>query len=342
MPSFKTCLFPTLPSLAAAGLLTSLLGFSASAAAVPFNPDTDWLHDARYGVFMHVLLDGEASLDTVNSFDVNALADQLVDVQTGYLVLTLGQNSGYFNAPNPTYESIAGYAAGTRCAAGDLPQRLLGALKPRGIRLMLYLPAQTPNDDTTAQAAFGLSPQQGSNRPLDTAFAEKWAEVIRYWSMRYGADVSGWWFDGGYRDIFNAEIAQIYADAVHAGNPHGIVTFNPGIELIHYNDVEDYTAGEINEPLELLPTSRWVDGSQWHALTYLGSYWSESTTRFTSQQWADWAKSVVDGGGVISFDARLRAKRPELGDLGTRARRAAPSDSRRGWSASDTACRRRW
>ncbi len=150
---------------------------------------------------------------------------------------------------------------------------LYRALEPKGIRLMLYLPCQVPNGDDRAQKAFGL-PQGRKDQPIDIEFARKWAQVIQEWSDRYGDKVAGWWFDGGYEWIhFNEEIGQIYAAAVKHGNPKAIVTFNPGISLVRHTLAEDYTAGELNEPFDVLPTSRWVDGSQWHALTFLGSQW---------------------------------------------------------------------
>ena len=82
----------------------------------------------------------------------------------GYLVLTLGQNSGYFNSPNAAYDKQTGYAAGERCATRDLPLDLYkGAIHAKGIGLMLYLPCQGPNGDPRAQKAFGLP--QGAMLP---------------------------------------------------------------------------------------------------------------------------------------------------------------------------------
>ena len=197
------------------------------------------------GAFMH-FLPGASNFALVDEFDVAAVARQLADSGVRYLVFTLGQNSGYMNAPNETYERIAGFAPGTRCARRDLPKELAAALKPHGTRLMLYLPCQTPNRDLQAIRAFGLP---GNHRPTATASSiwrsrGKWANVIREWSDRYGDAVSGWWFDGGYEWIgFNSEIARVYAEAAKHGNPQAVVTFNPGVSLKRWTDAEDYTAG---------------------------------------------------------------------------------------------------
>ena len=176
-----------------------------------------------------------------------------------YFVFTLGQNSGYFNAPNREYEQVTGYAPGTRCSERDLPLDLYRVLDKKGIRLMLYLPCQTPNRDVWAQAAFGL-PQGPKDQPIDLVFARKWARVIQEWSDRYGDKVCGWWFDGAYQHVqFNEEIAGLYAAAAKHGNPRSIVTFNPGVRMIHYTEAEDYTAGELNDPFDIVPESRWLD-----------------------------------------------------------------------------------
>jgi hypothetical protein len=285
-------------------LLTLLLVIHCPAlrAASTENPNTDWFHDARLGAFMHFLPSDPAGLAKVNDFDVTSLAKQLQEMGVGYFVVTLGQNSGYFNSPNETYERIAGYQPGERCSRRDLPLDLSKALRPLKIRLMLYLPCQTPNQDVQAQRAFGL-PTGPVDQPLDLAFARKWAQVIGEWSTRYGDKVSGWWFDGGYEHIhFNEEIAKAYSEAVKRGNPEAMVTFNPGVKVVRYTRAEDYTAGELNEPFSVVPSSRWLDGSQWHALTYLGSNWGQRDVRYAAPRWAAWVKAVVSKGGVVTLD----------------------------------------
>jgi len=299
------------------GLLLLLPGASGAEAVVE-DPNTDWFRDARYGVFVHLLPEDAEALARVADFDVDALARQLESVGAGYLMLTLGQNSGFFNAPNPTYERITGYAPGERTATRDLPADLHRALKERGIRLMLYLPCQAPNEDPRAQRAFGL-PEGPEDQPIDVAFARQWAEVIRDWSVRYGDRVAGWWFDGGYEWVgFDEEIAGIYADAAREGNPAAIVTFNPGIGLKRWTRAESYTAGELQDPFDALPDSRWLEGSQWHVLTYLGSQWSGRDTRHPADRWAEWVRAVTAREGVVTLDLGPNWD-PQAGPIGSLA-----------------------
>jgi lysophospholipase L1-like esterase len=285
------------------------------AQAIPNNPNTNWFKDAKYGVFMHFLPGDAKGLALVSEFDVQGLARQLETLGAKYFVITLGQNSGFFNAPNATYDQYTGYAPGERCSTRDLPLDLYRVLQPKGMRLMLYLPCQTPNQDARAQKAFGLA-EGKKDQPIDLEFARKWAQVIQEWSDRYGDKVAGWWFDGGYEGVhFNEAIARTYAEAVKHGNPNAIVTFNPGVRLIRHTQAEDYTAGELNEPFNVLPTSRWVEGSQWHALTYLGSQWSRRDTRHPTEKWVEWVSAVASKEGVVTLDMGPNWN-PQAGPIG--------------------------
>ncbi|OGV70774.1 MAG: hypothetical protein A2283_21190 [Lentisphaerae bacterium RIFOXYA12_FULL_48_11] len=283
----------------------SLLTWMIASVAVAGenNPATDWMVEAKVGAFMH-FLPGKSNFQQVEKFDVLALTKQLVDSGVRYFVFTLGQNSGYMNSPNSTYDTVAGYDTGERCSKRDLPWELATALKPHGIRFLLYLPCQTPNQDLKAIRAFGL-PEQPLNgdRKIDVVFAKKWAGVIREWSDRYGDMVSGWWFDGGYEWVgFNNEIAGIYSEAAKHGNPRAVVTFNPGVSLKRWTDSEDYTAGELNEPFTYACNGRWINGSQWHVLTFLGKSWGKRETRYPDEQWTKWIGGVATKGGVVTLD----------------------------------------
>ncbi len=260
--------------------LSSSVSFFFSSARVsarkpmPEIPDTDWFRDARYGVFVHFLPGDAEQLAQVDDFDVEALARQLESVGAGYLILTLGQNSGFFNAPNPTYDRITGYGPGERTSRRDLPRTFTVRWSPGASGSCSTSPARHP---TRTGARRGRSGCRRARRTSRSTWSSpgKWAEVIQDWSVRYGDRVAGWWFDGGYEWVgFNEEIAGIYAEAARRGNPRSIVTFNPGIGLKRWTRAESYTAGELTEPFDVVPASRWLEGSQWHALTYLGSHWS--------------------------------------------------------------------
>jgi hypothetical protein len=206
---------------------------------------------------------------------------------------------------------------------------------------MLYLPCQAPNADPVAQKGFGL-PQGAMPQPIDEAFAKKWAEVIQEWSRRYGKNVVGWWFDGvnGTRPTwrtplgknvgknvvgpdgawwwfqgglwysgFNEAIARIYADAVRSGNPDSITTFSSGIAwgiLRKGTDAEDYTAGEFNDAAWAECEGRWLDGKQWHMLSYLGPRWRASPPRFSDEAVIEMTRNIIKNEGVVTWDVPIQ------------------------------------
>lgn len=189
----------------------------------------DWMKDAKYGCFMHFLPGNDKQFALIEQFDVNALAAQLVETGADYFVITMYQNSGYFNAPQSKYEAVTGYAPGERCARRDLILDIYNAIHPKGIKLFVYLTGQVPNQDKRAQKAYGLE-QGARDQTLNIEFVRKWSEVFQEWATRYGDKVCGWWIDGCYRWIdFNDEFAEIYLNALHQGNPKAIVAFNPGV-----------------------------------------------------------------------------------------------------------------
>ncbi len=184
-----------------------------------FNSDCDWLSKAKIGAFMHFLPSAE-TFDLVTKFDVDALILQLKISGARYFCFTLGQNSGYFNAPNPIYEELAGYQIGERCSRRNLPLEIAKACKLADIRFMLYLPCQPPNRDLKAVTALGFPEKEiNTDRMITDIGSRNWAKVISYWSELFGDLVSGWWFDGGYQWIgFRDEHSVLYAEAAKKGN----------------------------------------------------------------------------------------------------------------------------
>jgi hypothetical protein len=273
---------------------------------------TDWFKAAGWGVFTHYLTGADTSVEEwnrrVNGFDVNALAAQLQSVGAKYYFITLGQNSGHYSSPNATYDSYVGIKP-SKLSTRDLVADLYDALRPKGIKPLVYLPAGAPDQDPIAIEK--LQWQNGPHR--NTEFQEKWQNVIREWSLRWGKKVTGWWFDGCYwpNEMYrfpDPPNFKTFADAARAGNPDSIVAFNPGVlnPIISESEYEDYTAGEINEPGQVTCPGRWVDKAQFHMLSYLGPWWSAGPPRFTTEQIIGWTRGIIAKGGVVTWDAPIR------------------------------------
>jgi hypothetical protein len=277
-----------------------------------------WMREARWGVMTHYLADWQArahGIDMsveqwnrmVDAFDVETLAAQLESVGAGYHILTIGQNSGYYLAPNETYDRIVGVGP-SRCSRRDLVSDLAAALARRGIRLIVYLPSGAPAGDRTAREA--LKWQNGMHP--NTEFQWMWEQIIRDWSRRFGERISGWWFDGCYWPnlMYRSEEPPnfgSFAAAARAGNPDSAVAFNPGVvpRLISMTPEEDYTAGEISQP-ERLEIRRsqdgMLDGRQIQVLTYLGTTWGLGEPRFAVEQAVGFSRVVWQAQGAITWD----------------------------------------
>lgn len=297
-------------------------------------PDTEWFARCGWGVFCHYLTKTETPAEDwsrqVERFDVEGLARQLQDVGAPYFFLTLGQGSGHYCAPNEAYDRITGIRP-SKCSRRDLIPDLYDALHPRGIELLVYVPADGSWGDPEARRGFGMTAHWNDDpsfdwRPDSPRWAtfrlpecqRRWEDVCREWSQRFGRKVRGWWVDGCY--IAHVRYPEneppnfrTLAAALRAGNPDAIVAFNPGVcvPVIHYTDHEDYTCGEL---MEALPECKgpFVAGSsghrdRYHTLCYLGENWGQGQPRFPDELAAGYTKHVLSKGGVVSWDVPIGA-----------------------------------
>jgi hypothetical protein len=281
-----------------------------------------WMKEAQWGVMNHYLADWKAkelkeSMTVekwnrmVDRFDVEGLAEQLHSVGAGYYLVTIGQNSGYYVAPNAAYDRLVGIRP-SKCSRRDLVADLYEALQKRDIRLLVYLPSGAPAGDAAAWRAL-----QWHNGPLRNAeFQRKWEEVIREWSNRWGPKVAGWWFDGCYwpnimyRTDDSPNFAS-FAAAARAGNSKSVVAFNPGVytRILSVTPHEDYTAGETVFPDRVAiyrAVDGKVDGSQVHVLSYLGARWGAGEPRLTAEEVVKCTLGIRAHGGVITWDVPVQ------------------------------------
>ena len=283
---------------------------------------SDWLGISRWGVMTHYLADWRARVDNkpmssetwntmIDEFDVKGLVEQLSSVGAGYYIITIGQNSGYYLSPNATYDRFVGIQP-SKCSRRDLVLDLARALSKRNIKLVVYLPSGAPAGDSLAR--IGLEWRNGAYRNRE--FQLKWEEVIREWSLRWGKEIAGWWFDGCYwpntmyRTMETPNFAS-FAAAARAGNPESVVAFNPGVvpRLLSLTPYEDYTAGEIDQPDRISirrASGGRIDGAQLHVLSYLGETWGMGSPRFSVDQIIGWSTQVAKEGGVITWDVPIQ------------------------------------
>lgn len=308
------------------------------------NPATDWFYEGEYGLSHHFLSNyinrvavneqekwrpGEDWNSLLATFDVENYADEVAETGASFVILTLGQNSGYLLGPNETYEEIAGLDPGERTPSQrDLPMEIADALAQRDIRLMFYLPANPPHSASIADGdyaitrAFGYTPGRDGVPTQETMAL--WQSVIRDYSLRYGDKLAGWWFDGvfpaqqsAYEDYGLSNNYHSLFAAAKAGNPNAIVTINSGVGSEVFNVVteyEDYTPGESNSIGAVPATGRWGNAdtnAQWFNFTYLGAKdpkWAGWGNKGTSNQTANlvkWVEDATQAGGVVGLDTKV-------------------------------------
>lgn len=311
-----------LRALASAAESQSSPGGPESAAQQPNSGAhrADWMQNPRYawGVMTHYLADWQArvhkldmSVDQwnrmVDGFDVEGMAKHLESVGAGHYQLSIGQNSGYYLSPNPTYDKIVGIEP-SKCSHRDLVADFYESLHRRDIKLMVYLPSGAPGQDNVAKTAL-----EWVNGPYpNKSFQRKWEQVIAEWSRRWGSKVEGWWFDGCYfpNSMYRASVAPNFASfaaAARAGNPESAVAFNPGViyRIVSISPDEDYTAGEIDKPDQVTvrrSTDGRIDGTQIHMLSFLGTTWGMGTPRFSTDEVIAYTKRIRDYGGSVTWD----------------------------------------
>lgn len=321
-----------------AALLSALAALSACAtqppaqnaatAAAAADPTASFA--GKWGVFIHFLDDHRAGKTTpeswnkrVDAFDVQGLAQQLHEVGASYLVITIGQGSGYFCAPNAEYDRLTGCVP-SKCSRRDLIADLHAALEPHGIRLMVYSAADLAWGDPQTRAKLGLKhhhndPGTGGkniwkqNRQVE--FMRHIEAINLCWAKQWGDKVSGWWIDGCYLPEFrfienSPPNFATFKTALRAGNPQAIVCFNNGVPGTTTTRHEDYIAGE-NDNLKPC-AGAWIekDGhrARYHSLSYLGTTWFRGEKpRFTDARVADFTRKTTALGGFVTWDVPYTA-----------------------------------
>jgi len=285
--------------------------------AEPNNPNTDWFSKAGYGVFVHYLhglQNNPAELHSlgrqtpwdqcVKEFDVNRFADLTAEAGAGYVIFTMEQRTRFLIAPNATFDRITGYKPGEACATRDLVEDLYQALHKKNIPLMLYWTGDGPLDDPKAGSAMGCAAK------VTDEYVRRWASVVEEYSRRYGDKVVGWWVDGCYPWLgYDEAKLEILARALKSGNPKSIIALNVGVQdkVRAYSKFEDFTTGEQNE-FKDVPANRWVNGEQWHILSFLGNSfqgWGQPGSKYKKKDLIDYVNRVNTGGGVVSIDVLL-------------------------------------
>ncbi|MBN2293268.1 MAG: hypothetical protein JXM70_12630 [Pirellulales bacterium] len=296
-----------------------------------------WMARGRHGIMVHYLIaprgktPAEKTTDLnriVDKFDVEYFLKQFDRTKADWLIITLGQTTGYFCAPNDYLDKLAPGHTPNR----DLVRQIGDGLRKRNKRLILYL-ASDSSHDPVYRDVFKHGTPQGRDHYL---------EFIRSYARRYGDLVNGWWFDGCAKSP-DKEWHR-WMGAARAGNPDAVLAFS-GAEFCCGGPInplcplEDYHAGEIHlledskirrdflppggdiivkdgklrkrgqEARTYLPDGQFIDNVQWHCLLPIDLTFNPAVPNqfchYYDYELFDFVDRVKSVGGAITINVPL-------------------------------------
>lgn len=283
---------------------------------------TDWMANGSYGLMVHYLITPSGSSDDektsdlnriIDGFDIDYFMQQFEKSKADWLIFTIGQNTGYYNNPNSVIDELIPGRTPKRALIEEIAKRVKGLEK----RFIAYLPAEMWMQQNDMQSAFQW------NVDDQTEFLKTYLSFLEDYSKRLGNNCDGWWIDGCYESIHKGKWNwEDWMKAARSGNPNSIIALNDGAFCVGIlkavSPLADYFSGEVHlledckiridpivggnayindegkirrpnqEPLFHMPTSRFIDGLQWHALvpvdsSFLGDIIPSSLTDYSPE-----------------------------------------------------------
>jgi alpha-L-fucosidase len=332
--------------LVSCGQGPAAVGDETVTAANSSSHRADWMAQGSYGVMVHYLITprgqdaaGKAAdfNRTIDGFDLDHFTEQFQQSGADWLIFTIGQNTGYYNSPNPVLERLLPQRTPRRDLIAEIARRV----KAMGKRFIVYLPVELAGQSAEVQQAFAWDPQD------QTEFLRRYLEFVRAYSVKLGKLHDGWWFDGCYDNIHQGKWNwQDWLDAARAGNPDATVAFNDGAFCVGrvkpLTPLQDYHAGEVHllwhgeivndfvstpedmtvtddgrllvrgkEARLYMPTSGFVDGVQWHALVPIDSTFNpgipQDRCHYPDEELIGFLSACKKVGGAVTLNAPIDA-----------------------------------
>jgi len=229
-------------------IIFTMLLTSTVKAGLPITTDTngfpvsDDIRAMKYGAFVHYVWGGTGtknpgplqvnsdaskpykSIDEmVNAFPVDKFADDIASMGVEYLIFTC-----WHYDMNPLYPSAVmdKWMKGLpdKTPDRDLIRDLINALKPTGVKLLLYVHPNDQHDFTEAE-------KQRVNGKWPEFIKEMYAEC----ATRYKGDVVGYWSDGGEGGRWTRENPSPLRKTIREIDPEAVClsNFSPGLRDIN-------------------------------------------------------------------------------------------------------------
>jgi alpha-L-fucosidase len=255
----------------------------------------------KYGLFVHYVWAGADKTITVNrdgskpaglqevadQFDAAGFARDVQSMGVEYVIFTAWHAN--MNLLFPCASMDKWISSPKHTANRDVVQALLDELKPRGIKLFLYMHPQDGHDFTASeQAAAGFNNPTNNYEIWNNFINDVYGESV----ARYGTNVAGYWID--CCTVKNHQHANIVdfdrlCATIRTNNPKGII-----IETSHYAAMWGLYFGnvlskEINDPgwFDFQPVTADINswpGYDYHvAIVEAPTWWASTPTTSTNR-----------------------------------------------------------
>ncbi len=230
---------------------------------------TSWFARAGYGLMFHWTSESQPKSgsqksysEAVAAFDVPAFAEMVEETGATYVLFTANHAKPHCPAPIAAWEKAHPGSTTKR----DLIGELASELSRRKIRLMLYFASHTLG---------------GLDKSTQEQYLSIHESVLQEIGRRYGARISGYWFDGWYQTLerFPRMPMDEMADIVKTGNPDRLIAYNFWVYPVETQH-QDYWAAEVGGIVKP-PASRILSdgpgkGLQSHYLIMADAPWVHS------------------------------------------------------------------
>jgi len=261
-------------------IVGGIILFSASVSAVTKN---NWYDKSRYGLFVHYVAGLTIYPAGGSTSDINVMANNFNAKQLAADAQAFGMEYVIFTAWHAKMRPLYPSAVTEKWRPGnsstrDCIRELINELKPRGIKLLLYVHSTDGFEFPAAElAATGWGDTTSTPRYLkwNNYVCELMAEV----GNRYGTDLDGFWLDmtmsADYKNMIDKPRIR---EAMLAGNPNRVLVGN-GSNLkdgMDYSSYEYYPSGAVStwkgstKQIAVLAGSK-ADRWKWWACTKQGS-----------------------------------------------------------------------
>lgn len=287
----------------------------------------EWMKKGPYGIMVHYtssIYDKNKEFvsdfnEMADMFDVPAFMDNIEKIGAKWLIFTVTHGTGKFWSENPEIEKVFP----GNCSKRDLVVEIADACKEKGVKFILYFPTEIDNFREDMRKAFKWDESADKKE-----FMEMWMNVIRYYAVKLGDRLDGWWFDSAYEsrekpfkrtyDWNNERFDRnAWFDAARAGNPDCKIALCRGADDRSYVFFEqDYFAGECSD-LSYVPKQGVQDGIQHHSLVWIDSYWAvgkaagdndfPDAPRFSDDELFDWIKKHNEIGSAVTLNIGIFA-----------------------------------